>query len=345
MIFNIVQLKQNKLKYESLRRIVKLKYFFQQKIDRKVIIFLFFLLISTFFWLLNALSKEYITNIGFPVRYSNFPKNKVLVGDLPGKMEISIKAYGFTLLKYKIKPVLPPVSFDLRSITFHQSSGDRNSPNYYILTRYEIDKIDKQLSNEIEVVGISPDTIHFQFVSVIKKKVPVVANIEFFYVKQFMQNGDFVFEPDSILITGPKTILDTIENISTEYKKFIKISESIETKIDIQSIRSVKTSLGQVKFTLPVEKFTEANFMVLIQILNLPDTLNMTIFPKELKVSYLVALREYDEVKDFMFKAYVDYSEAKQSMNDKLKIELDKTPGFIRAVSHYPLNVDYIIEY
>lgn len=333
------------MKFGLLKQLAKLKGFFQNKIDRKVIIFLFFLLISTFFWLLNSLSKEYTSNIGFPVRYTNFPKNKVLVGDLPSKVDIRVKAYGFTLLKYKLKPSLPPVNFDLRSIIFHQNSKQNNVPSYYILTRYEIDKIDKQLSNEINVVGISPDTIHFQFVDVIKKKVPVEADFIFSFEKQFMQYGELVFNPDSIVITGPRTIIDSIIAIKTKSESFENIQESINTKVEMQSIKNIKISSNQVNFILPVEKFTEATFLVPIQISNLPDTLTMTIFPKDLKVSYLVALGDYEKVKDFMFRAYIDYNMIEQSLNDKLKIVLEKTPDFIRNYSHYPLNVDYIIEY
>lgn len=333
------------MKFGLLRQLAKLKDFFQSKIDRKVIIFLFFLLISTFFWLLNSLGKEYTTNIGFPVRYTNFPKNKVLVGDLPSKVDISIKAYGFTLLKYKIKPSLPPVNFDLRSITFHKNSKQNNIPTFYILTRYEIDKIDKQLSNDINVVGISPDTIHFQFVDVVRKQVPVVADFNYSFEKQFMQYGKIIFNPDSIFITGPQTIIDTIISIKTKSEFFENVQESINIKVDLQSIKNVKIPSNQVNFILPVEKYTEATFLVPIQILNLPDTLTMTIFPKDLKLSYLVALCDYEMVKGFMFKAYIDYNMIEQSMNDKLKIVLEKTPDFIRNYSHYPLNVDYIIEY
>ena len=332
------------MKFGLLKRFVKLKNFFQQKIDRKVIIFLFFLFISTFFWLLNSLSKEYTTDISFPARYSNFPKNKVLVGNLPAKIDVKIKAYGFTLLKYMIKPALPPIKFDLRSITFHQSSNDPASPNYYILTRYEVDKIDKQLSNEVDVVGISPDTIHFQFVNVVNKKLPIFANVELDYEKQFMQNGELVISPDSIIITGPRTILDTINQISTKFKKFEKVNDTVSSKIDLIPIQNVKTRVNEVLVNIPVEKFTEAKFEIPIEIINLSDSLHMTIFPKELKLSFLVALSDYDKVREFMFKAIVDYSKIGESLNNKLKIELQKTPDFIKDLKQFPLNADFIVE-
>ncbi|NOZ46540.1 MAG: hypothetical protein GXO79_07125 [Chlorobi bacterium] len=332
------------MKYKLLKRFLIIRNFIRQKIDRKVIIFLFFLCISTFFWLLNALSKEYITNIHYPVRYSNFPKNKVLVGDLPVKLDIRVKAFGFTLLKYKIKPSLAPINLDLRSTTFYQSSNLHKTANYYILTRYERDKIDKQLSSEIQVIEISPDTIHFQFVNVIQKKIPVKANLNVAYEKQFMQNGKIIIEPDSIIIKGPQTILDTINYFKTKNEKFVNVSDTITENVELLTIKNVKTSKSKVKIIWPVEKFTETTIFIPIEISNLPDTLNMTIFPKKLKVSFLVALSNYEKVKEFMFKAFVDYSKINESLNDKLKIELIKYPDFISSIKQYPLNVEYIIE-
>ena len=81
----------------------------------------------------------------------------MLVGNLPAEIDVKIRAYGFTLLKYKIKPALPPIKFDLRSITFHQSVDfvnhflknieKYNIENNYLIIIHLSDNLYKQKDN------------------------------------------------------------------------------------------------------------------------------------------------------------------------------------------------------
>ena len=69
------------------------------RLDRRVVVFLFFLVVSSIFWLLSALDKEYTVDLRYPVRYTNFPDKQVLVGELPSDLELTVSTYGFTLVK------------------------------------------------------------------------------------------------------------------------------------------------------------------------------------------------------------------------------------------------------
>ncbi len=72
------------------------------KMDRKLIIFLFFVVLSTIFWFLNQLEDEYVTDISLPVHYTNFPSDKILVNELPDHLDLRVRAFGYKLLEYKI---------------------------------------------------------------------------------------------------------------------------------------------------------------------------------------------------------------------------------------------------
>ncbi len=65
----------------------------------KLITFLFFVLVSTVFWFVRSLGQQYETNVTYPVRYTDFPENKVLIGDIPQKLELRVRASGFSILK------------------------------------------------------------------------------------------------------------------------------------------------------------------------------------------------------------------------------------------------------
>jgi len=68
----------------------------------KAFVFLACLALASFLWFLNALEKRYTDHIIIPVRYINLPKNKDLTGKLPEKLDLTVDAFGYTLLQYKL---------------------------------------------------------------------------------------------------------------------------------------------------------------------------------------------------------------------------------------------------
>ena len=71
-------------------------------LNKRVVIFLFCLIVSSFFWLMLALSKEYTIEIYFPVQYINLPPDKVIANNLSETIDIELKSNGFNLLFYKL---------------------------------------------------------------------------------------------------------------------------------------------------------------------------------------------------------------------------------------------------
>ncbi|MDA3779962.1 MAG: hypothetical protein PF487_07070, partial [Bacteroidales bacterium] len=85
-------------------------------LDKKFVVFLFFVLLSTIFWLFKQLEQEYYTDISYPVRFTNIPKNKIIVSDLPSSISVKVRSHGFHLIKLKITNSLLPFNIDLNNL-------------------------------------------------------------------------------------------------------------------------------------------------------------------------------------------------------------------------------------
>ena len=83
-------------------------------LNKRVVIFLFCLIVSSFFWLMLALSKEYTIEIYFPVQYINLPPDKVIANNLSETIDIELKSNGFNLLFYKLKEKKETVLIDFK---------------------------------------------------------------------------------------------------------------------------------------------------------------------------------------------------------------------------------------
>ncbi|MFP4023186.1 MAG: CdaR family protein [Thiohalospira sp.] len=312
------------------------------KSDKRVFVFLIFVLISTIFWFLNQLEQEYETEVSLPVRYNNFPNDKILVNDLPKFFSIRVKAHGYKLLEYKISNKFLPFVIDVNSITMRLYSR-QDYVKFYSLTKNISDKIEQQLSSELQIVSIQPDTLFFDFAERIYKKVPVVSKLNTIPASQYMIKGDIVFNPDSITISGANPIIDTINQVYTKKVEITDLVKNYTDEIPLEKINNVEYSNEEVEISITVEKYTEGNLKVPLSVKNVPDSLVLRTFPNEITVSYIVALSDYDKVLPQFFDVVVDYNDI-NIKNNKAKVKINNSPEYIRSLRFYPRTVEYIIE-
>ena len=71
--------------------------------QKKLRVFLLFLMLSILFWSLIKLSKEYITEVEFDLAYSDIPMNKLIQNEPDQKVKLTLKTIGFKLLKYEFR--------------------------------------------------------------------------------------------------------------------------------------------------------------------------------------------------------------------------------------------------
>lgn len=311
------------------------------KFNRQLLIYLFFLLISISFWYLNALSKDYTTVISYSVRYTDFPKGKVLVGDLPDKIDIKVRGFGFNLLKYKLLGFYQPLSLSINNYRL-DILRQKNKYTYFLLTRYAKDIFALQLSGDLQLIDIKPDTLFVNLADVVEKKVAVKAMLNVVLEKQYM-HGQMIIKPDSIIISGPQAILDSINVFRTKELKLKNVKDTIIKLVELEDIKRIVSKPQKVLITLPVVKYTELVFNIPIEAENVPDSLFLRTFPSNISLSCWVSIADYDKMSPFMFRAVVDYKNI-GNMKNKMKVTLLKKPSNVNNITFHPKSVEYLIE-
>ena len=206
--------------------------------------YLFFLFISVILWYLIALSKDYTTVINCPVQYEAYPKGKALVSDMPEKLSLKIKGLGFSILRCKLATYLKPVVIPVGNFRFDIVRRE-NGYIYNLLTRYAKDAVGNQLSSDIQLVDIKPDTLAFTFADVVEKKVPVKPMLKLHFEKQFLQHGKLLVSPDSIVVSGPQVIIDTLKFVTTRELVLDNVKDSVIKEVELQPLnRLTKKKFG-----------------------------------------------------------------------------------------------------
>ena len=102
------------------------------KLNQNLLVFGFFLLISSVFWFFNALNKEYYADLQVPITYINLPENKLVAGPLARKVDVKITAFGHKVMNYKTSSINAAI-INLSQHSLHPIPGTKNK-KFYILT-------------------------------------------------------------------------------------------------------------------------------------------------------------------------------------------------------------------
>ena len=311
------------------------------KANKKLATYMFFVVLATIFWFLNALSKEYTTTVNYPVTYKDFPSKKVLSNELPPKLELTVRAYGFDLLRYKLS-FFQSLDFPVNQYT--NNKMEKVGENDFLFpTSRMTSQVATQLSSAISVTHISPDTINFQFSSLIEKKIPVHLNKELKFEPQFRLESDVVLKPDSVWVIGAKAIIDSVKQLDTELLQVKKLNENKTKKIGLVKIEGLDFVQKKVQVKLLVEQYTEAQKQISIHVINVPDSVFLRLFPHEIKLSYLVGLKDYEAISNEQFELEVDYLKI-DTIRNKLQVSLKNSPMNVSNITFYPEEVGYLIE-
>jgi hypothetical protein len=137
-------------------------------INRDVVVFAFFLLLSFILWYLNSIRKDIEADINYPVKYINIPKEKVIVEEPPVKLNLYLKGPGYSILKLRVSGRKAPVIIDISKVSYKRVPGSK-SLNYFILTSGLTKSLTVQLRSECEVTSIKPDTLFFSLEKAVVK--------------------------------------------------------------------------------------------------------------------------------------------------------------------------------
>lgn len=310
----------------------------QLKANLKLKVFLVFLCFSFVFWMLTKLSKVYTSDIEFSVNYHNLPAKRVIQNDPVKQITSSVKASGFSLLNYKINP--KTLEVDIQNLAYKTGSI------FYYLPNANLTQLSAQLDVDSSIERVLQDTIFFNLGLNKTKKIPVKFNSEIKYKLGYNLVGNVSVEPDSIEITGPEAILDTINNIQTDKVELLNVSSGFSEVVKLNLIGAEKITYitDQVSVSGNVDKFTEGSFIVPFNIINAPIEYRLTTFPREVKILYQVGLSDYNKVVKGNFVIECDYSVSVDNNLTYLIPELKEGSTLITSVRIIPNKIEFLIE-
>ncbi len=311
------------------------------RLNKKFLIFFFFLLLSTTIWFLNALDKNYITEIAYPVNYYNFPSNRTETTDLPSYFTLRVEASGYFFLKQKIGRALYPITINISKYLPEIYLTDTS--NFLIRTSLFLGAIENQLPEQVKIIEINPESINFTFSKKSSKIINVLPKIKYKIKRQYIDKNITVI-PSKIIVSGPINILDTLSYIPIVQSNVIDVSGSISQEFLLQPIKNLAYSTNKVLVSINVEKYTESTIDVPVILINNPDTIAIQLIPNKVKLKYCVGLSNFNHIIPAQFMVIADYKDINKNITNKLNITIKEYPAYTFNIKSNPQTVDYIFK-
>ena len=277
-----------------------------------------------------------------PVTFTHLPKNKVLTFASDTTLQVEILEKGSNLLRMIYLEEIEPVTISLRFLPVYPKGGVYQG---IITPSLLINEIEREHSLLGKIISVSPDTIYLSFETEKTRKVPVKASFDLTFEKQFMRYGPVTFSPDCVTVKGPEKIIKELDSVTLGSIKLDQLNRNYTGEKSFRrdsSNQHLSFYPQSIRFSFPVEKFTEAETEIPVKILN-TGGLKVKTFPDKVRIFYTVALKDYPKVEPGMILAVADLSMVNLSEDDKIKVSLESYPSFIRINKIEPEKVEFII--
>ncbi len=303
------------------------------------LIFIICLLIATLFWLLIKLSDDYSVDYRFRINHENPPPSLRLTAAIDTIIDVRFTARGFTILKMNIFNDMENMNVDLNEFVIDHREGVL----YSINTKKIRENISEWANISENNVTLSMDELRFHMEKTGEKVIEIYPKYNISFTKQFDLYNNVSTSPDKVKVFGPQRILDTLTGIFTKNLMLVDIStdQDVEIELDNPAPGLLTFDESIVKMFFEVEKFTESELNVPVNLSNLKYTINT--FPSHVKVFYRVAQKDFNKVRPHQFNIYPVVDNMDILHAHKLPLKVSKHPDFVRNIRVVPTEVEFLI--
>lgn len=308
----------------------------ESKKTNSILLYLTCMLISFFFWLFLSLNSETQKDLSIPFNLSSLPDSTTIISGLPKSIDVSVRDKGSSLLKFDLGNI---PTFSLDFLEYFDGSGNLKVSSIDMLA-----KVRRLFSNTTTVVTVIPDSLNIKYTNLPGKKVPIVLNVDITPNFRYVINGEIKKEIDSVVVYSDKYTLEKIKSVSTEHIVESAVNDTLIRKVKFASIPGAKIIPGSMSITVPVEPLINKKQSVQVDVVNVPEGVNVITFPSVVDASFLVPQSMF--YKSTPVKVIANYNDILYSSNNsnKVAVKIIEVPVGCKDISLAIDSVEYIIE-
>ena len=306
--------------------------------QRKAKVFLLFLICSFLAWFISNLSETYESRAYFTLNYRNLPDSLLLGENSNNQIEAKLRTSGFQFLYYKV--FRSQIDIDVSQVVYQNGQ-------YVLREEVLMRQMDQQLSQNISLLDLDPNVLDVDLYKVDSKKIPIRANLNLKLQQNYILDGKVKISPDSVVVKGPKTEIDTIRSIKTSSIQLNNVNEDFSSEVTLVFPKGLDNSIfsvGRATVFGKVAKFSEKVFEVPVQVKNIPEGYQVKTFPNSVTLLCKATIERLKEISAADFEVVADYGQLDGSESSKLFLEITESPQKVYDVKLEEKTVNFVLE-
>ncbi|MBV8388701.1 MAG: YbbR-like domain-containing protein [Mucilaginibacter sp.] len=302
---------------------------------RRVSAFFTCLILAAVAWVFTTLSNSYNFTVKEVLVYKNTPQKRAFHSLQTDTVNATLQGTGWDMIFSKM-------NFENKKITVDLHTLDNKD---YVVLSSQLREINDRKEFDNQIVGLSPDTLYFDFSNRAVKRVPIRLVYSINYRQQHAQSNDVSIKPSYVTLTGPGNILEHIESWDTDSLTVDSVGETVRTNVGLLPSKegNVSVSPRSVQVVVPVDEFTEKEISIPVKLVNNHDYYKVKIFPQKVKVTFTTSLNRYAEMDEDLFEATADLNLWQNGGYSTLPVKLSRHPAYCKIVKIEPQNIDFIV--
>jgi len=286
-------------------------------VRKKINIFTASVIFAVILWGSISLSDIYYTNVDVKLRLTNLPHSYTTGSPLPEKIKLRVKGQGWRLVFINVGP----------ETEFRVSvGGDSGRHN---LNLYNYLESNRWLLADVEIINIYPDSIKFFVERIISKKLPVTSGFDIEFKPGYGLASDIIYKPDSVIVSGPFSIIKNMREIKTTYKSLSALDSKTETDVSLPGLNGFNYSANFIEVILDIQRIVDKQFEnITVDVIDIPPRKEVVLLPNKIGFNVRGGIEILGKLKPEQFRAYVRYPFLVQD-----------TTGSVTPVLEMPKNV------
>ncbi len=307
-------------------------------ISREVATFCAFFVVASLMWLMYTIGTQREMTISAPVVYYGIPDDVKMDKPLPTEVQFTIEEDGSQLLNYLFAEV-DTVDIDLSQ----QFSSRRRHEEIKINFLPLVEEMMNVISTSCNVVNVEPAVYSSSYCKVYTRRVPVRLSAPVNTALQYTLKDSVVIEPSNVLIRGASKDIDAVSAIYADSVNDVFRKSSI-VSARLKRPRGVELLTQSVKLHVNVERQTEKKFTFPIEMQNVPDNVNIRLFPKEASVIFIVGVSRFNSLSSGDYRVVFDFNNV-DTVHHTGSLQLENKEEEMNVTYRIvPSDVEYLME-
>jgi YbbR domain-containing protein len=301
--------------------------------ERKYIIILVSLIFAFFVWTSVNLGNQFQISIDVPVKIEHLRADQAIAIPLPKDVRCTVQGTGWQLLNTIFSPSLR------YTIDFKQLLKKDTLFTYKELNEHT------NISSSIHIIDTFPETVLVRLDLKTTKTVPVLPIVNASFRDGFGIVGRVKTNPDSIVLTGARSLLNKISYWKTTSITLNDINAPIKTIAALADSLAfeISQSHSTVSVSFDVQPIAEKSISdISIEIVQVPENKKIVLIPPKISIIVRSGVNNIAPLSGKDFTAFIDYKSILLDTSGMISPSI-VGPDDVKIVQLNPNKIQYVM--